>query len=169
MFKTLHLLLLIVFQVCSIPIGRFNRCVPGAHLESRQPQYAHVCDKLEVIVAVGLNQIVPCSQLMAVRGDSPVSFTLHCPLKEDSWCSVLWHLDTWKHPAPAHSASAWGKAGVCFGSLHWNEQQPTGENQDMLVGDSAGKAMTERCRNPREGLCGGSAGAAFSLLLHKTM
>lgn len=40
MFKTPHLLLLIVFQVCSVPIGRLNRCVPGTHLESRHPQYA---------------------------------------------------------------------------------------------------------------------------------
>lgn len=52
----------------------------------------------------------------------------------------------------AHHASPWGEAGVCFGTLHRDEQQPTGENQDMLVGDSAGKGMTKRCRNPREGL-----------------
>lgn len=93
MFETPHLPLLIVFQVCSIPVGRFNRCVPGTPLESRQPQYAHVCDKLEVVIALGLNQIVPCSQLMAMRGDSPVSLTLCWPLEEESWFSVPWHPD----------------------------------------------------------------------------
>lgn len=150
MFKTPNLLLLIVFQVCSIPIGRFNRCVPEGHLESRQPQYTYICDKPEIIIAVGLNQIVPCSWLWGVTALFPSHFTGHWRKIPGVQCHGIW---THENIQPQHTVtSPCGKAAVCFGTLHWHEQQFTGENRDMLVGDSAGKVMTERCRNPREGL-----------------
>lgn len=101
---------------------------------------------------------MPCRGMLAAKGE-----TMLFPLR----VAAVWHRGAQKHSAPMEvpSASPQGKAGICFGALRQDEQQPTGENQGMLVGEGVVKAMTESCRNPRESLEQSPSWCSLSLAL----
>ena len=128
---------------------------------------------LQVITAVGLHQILPCSRMLAARGETalfPRRFAGCWRKAPGVQRRGAWTRESIRPRCTVHTVSRQGKAGICFGTLRRDEQQSTGENQDVLVGEGVVKAMTERCRNPRGSLVRWSShpvGAAFPSPLRK--
>lgn len=157
------------FQVCSILVAKFCRYVPGTLFGyNRNTLWLGM-----LMFVINLSLWLMCVWIrcyLAVRclllGRNGSVFLGICWLSEERLLAFSTTLPGRAGTiSPFHIEHSKGKTGICFGTMHQDEQQFTNESQEVLVRDGVVKTMTESFRNSRESLlwCSShSGGAVFS-------